>query len=74
MANEIDKSRELQEFARLEKKHDIGQILRTNPQIALVDGTMIRWLSLIMQNTDIDSIIEKWRGLAQRGGRREADF
>jgi len=74
MANEIDKSRELQEFARLEKKHDIGQILRTNPQIALVDGTMIRWLSLIMQNTDIDSIIEKWRGLAQRGGRTAADF
>lgn len=74
MAIEIDRLRELREYERLERKHDVGQILRTNPEIALVDDTMLRWLSSIMQNVSTESIIQKWRELAQKGGRTAVDF
>ncbi len=66
---------ELRELERLERKYDIGQILRANPAIAVADGTMLHWLSTVMLHArDRASSVKRWRAIAERGGRVATDF
>lgn len=62
--------REFSELARLEKKYDIGQILRSDPAVAPVDGTMTHWLSNAMLHApNKQTAIRNWRAISHRGGR-----
>ena len=67
---------ELNELIRLEKKYDIGQILKTNPTISPSDGTMMHWLSNVMLHAkDKKDAVGKWRAIGRRNGRNSAsDF
>ena len=67
---------ELKELVRLEKRHDIGDILRTNPVVTRADGTMLHWLvNTMLHASSSEDAISKWRAKSHRGGRiSERDF